>query len=406
MPWAVSVTYIVLSTFCFVNHELKIFSEIPGKGVFLCGCKTPPSSAIPLATPCPPFIHQRLFALEGIPVSYQVLDVPDLPAALPALRELDCFNITIPHKSAILPFLDGLEEKARLFGSVNTVQVKEGKLLGFTTDGAGCYKALENHGCDFSGRVLLLGNGGAARALAFEAAARQRDLDLTIACRESSQPKAVALAQEVAAYLRRRGDRGFRLSVQTYGELETACAFSTQASPNFALLLNATSVGMYPHAGESPVSAKVVARCRAVFDAVYNPAQTQLLRLAGEAGALAIGGMEMLVYQAVAAHEIWYGHPLPPGGHRRPLPRCGGGAGPAFPGKGVRRLLWNIRNQQRRNGAAPGAGPASKSPGPFRGTLCCAALWAAAKAAWGGGLPSCWSASSAIWTATSSSRPA
>ena len=130
---------------------------------------------------------------------------------------------------------------------------------------------------------------------------------MTIACRESSQPKAVALAQEVAAYLRRRGDRGFRLSVQTYGELETACAFSTQASPNFALLLNATSVGMYPHAGESPVSAEVVARCRAVFDAVYNPAQTQLLRLAGEAGALAIGGMEMLVYQAVAAHEIWYG---------------------------------------------------------------------------------------------------
>ena len=233
----------------------------------------------PIGHTMSPFIHQRLFALEGIPVSYQVLDVPDLPAALPALRELDCFNITIPHKSAILPFLDGLEEKARLFGSVNTVQVKEGKLLGFTTDGAGCYKALENHGRDFSGRVLLLGNGGAARALAFEAAAR----------------------------LRRRGDRGFRLSVQTYGELETACAFSTQASPNFALLLNATSVGMYPHAGESPVSAEVVARCRAVFDAVYNPAQTQLLRLAGEADALAIGGMEMLVYQAVAAHEIWYG---------------------------------------------------------------------------------------------------
>lgn len=116
----------------------------------------------PIGHTMSPFIHQRLFALEGIPVSYQVLDVPDLPAALPALRELDCFNITIPHKSSILPFLDGLEEKARLFGSVNTVQVKEGKLLGFTTDGAGCYKALENHGCDFSGRVLLLGNGGAA----------------------------------------------------------------------------------------------------------------------------------------------------------------------------------------------------------------------------------------------------
>ena len=152
--------------------------------------------------------------------------------------------------------------------------------------------------------MLLLGNGGAARALAFEAAARQRDLDLTIACRESSQPKAVALAQEVAAYLRRRGDRGFRLEVDTYEELEAFCRWEGRS---FDLLLNATSVGMHPQAGESPISAKVGARCRAVFDAVYNPAQTQLLRLAGEAGALAIGGMEMLVYQAVAAHEIWYG---------------------------------------------------------------------------------------------------
>lgn len=142
----------------------------------------------PIGHTMSPFIHQRLFALEGIPVSYQVLDVPDLPAALPALRELDCFNITIPHKSAILPFLDGLEEKARLFGSVNTVQVKEGKLLGFTTDGAGCYKALENHGCDFSGRVLLLGNGGAARAC-FRGAARQRDLTCTTAAGRAPSPK-------------------------------------------------------------------------------------------------------------------------------------------------------------------------------------------------------------------------
>ena len=127
---------------------------------------------------------------------------------------------------------------------------------------------------------------------------------MTIACRESSQPKAVALAQEVAAYLRRRGDRDFCLEVDTYEELEAFCRWEGRS---FDLLLNATSVGMHPHAGESPVSAEVVARCRAVFDAVYNPAQTQLLRLAGEADALAIGGMEMLVYQAVAAHEIWYG---------------------------------------------------------------------------------------------------
>lgn len=257
----------------------------------------------PIGHTMSPFIHSRLFQLEGIPFVYQVLDVPDLPAALPALRELDCFNITIPHKSAILPFLDSLDAKARRFGSVNTVRVEAGRMTGFTTDGAGCQKALENHGLDFSGRLLLLGNGGAARALAFEAADRQRDVDLTIACRENSQPKAVALAQEVAAFLRERGDRMFRLTVQTYEELEGEAS----SQPGFDLLLNATSVGMYPREGASPVSRQVVSRCGAVFDAVYNPAQTELLRLAEETGAQTVGGMEMLVYQAVAAHEIWYG---------------------------------------------------------------------------------------------------
>ena len=73
------------------------------------------------------------------------------------------------------------------------------------------------------------------------------------------------------------------------------------------MLINATSVGMLPNVEESPVSGEVVSRCKAVFDAVYNPARTKLLRFAEKSGAVAIGGMEMLVYQAVAAHEIWYG---------------------------------------------------------------------------------------------------
>ena len=141
---------------------------------------------------------------------------------------------------------------------------------------------------------------------AFEIAQEQNDPDLTIACRKNSQPKAVALGEELAAFLRQRGDRDFRIGVDTYEELEDFCGYGVP-KPRYDLLLNATSVGMYPHAGESPVSAQVVGRCGAVFDAVYNPGETELLRLAKEAGAAAVGGMEMLVYQAVAAHEIWYG---------------------------------------------------------------------------------------------------
>lgn len=254
----------------------------------------------PIGHTMSPFIHRRLFELEGIPFAYQVLDVPDLAAALPALRQLDCFNVTLPHKSAILPFLDGVEEKARRFGSVNTVQVKDGKLTGYTTDGPGCRKALENHGVPLSGELLLLGNGGAARAIAFEAVQQRAGSQLTIACREGSLPKAQALVEDLAQYAADLGDNHFAARAVTYAQLE-------QEQCRYQLALNATSVGMLPHAGVSPVPQEVVARCGAVFDAVYNPGETELLRLAKQAGAVVVGGMEMLVYQAVAAHEIWYG---------------------------------------------------------------------------------------------------
>lgn len=255
----------------------------------------------PIGHTMSPFIHKRLFALSGIPLEYQVLDVPDLAEALPRLRGLHCFNITIPHKSAILPFLDEVDPAAKAFGSVNTVQVRDGKLIGYTTDGAGCRKALENHGLSFSGSLLLLGNGGAARAIAFEAAQSVQDFAITIAHRPAAREKAGALAQELAAFARRRGDKGFLVRTETYEELRL------DASQSFDLLINCTSVGMVPRAGESPVPEEVAARCRAVFDAVYNPGRTQLLRFAEKAGAKAVGGMEMLVYQAVQAHEIWYG---------------------------------------------------------------------------------------------------
>ena len=260
----------------------------------------------PIGHTMSPFIHERLYALSGVPACYQALDVPDLAAALPALRGLDCFNITIPHKNAILPFLDGVDPAAKEFGSVNTVRVRDGKLYGYTTDGPGCRKALQGCGLSLAGPLLILGNGGAARAIAFEAARAQRDFHITIAHRPGAYDKAMALAEELAAFARRRGDRGFLVTITSYEELEL------DSETRFSLLLNATSVGMYPKTGESPVTEGVVRRCAAVFDAVYNPGRTQLLELARACGIKAVGGMAMLVYQAVAAHEIWYGAAFSP----------------------------------------------------------------------------------------------
>ncbi|MGN0479786.1 MAG: shikimate dehydrogenase [Hominenteromicrobium sp.] len=253
----------------------------------------------PIGHTMSPFIHNRLFAHAGISPRYDVLDVPDIAQQLETLRALDGFNITIPHKSAIIPFLDAIDEKARLFGSVNTVKAENGRLTGYTTDGIGCRKALARFGLDFSGRLLILGRGGAAHAIAFEAVLSADAPAIDFACRAESADKARALCAELSALCERQGKRGaFR--VLSYAQLEAE-------DTRYDLVLNTTSVGMYPNAGRSAVDARVLARCAAAFDAVYNPGETEFLRLAGENGLKTVGGMGMLVCQAVAAHEIWYG---------------------------------------------------------------------------------------------------
>ncbi len=253
----------------------------------------------PIGHTMSPFIHRRLFALSGLSPAYTVLDVPSIEAQLPALRALSGFNITIPHKSAILPFLDAVDEKAALFGSVNTVKNENGRMKGYTTDGVGCEKALRRYGLDFSGRLLILGRGGAARAIAFEAVLSAASPAIDFACRDASVEKAEALADELSGLCARLGKRGtFR--VLRYAALENS-------DSRYDLALNTTSVGMYPNAGESVVGENVLARCGAAFDAVYNPGETEFLRLSAKCGLKTVGGMGMLVCQAVAAHEIWYG---------------------------------------------------------------------------------------------------
>lgn len=253
----------------------------------------------PIGHTMSPFIHKRLFALSGHAPEYVVLDVPSIPEKIGILREKDGFNITIPHKSAILPYLDEIDEKAALFGSVNTVKAENGRLCGYTTDGVGCYKALRRFALDFDGALLILGRGGAARAIAFEAVLTAEKPQIDFACRGESMEKAAELCAELSALCEKQGKVGtFR--VLSYEALAAE-------DKGYDLVLNTTSVGMYPKTGVSVVGAEVLKRCKAAFDAVYNPGETEFLRLAKENGLVTVGGMGMLVCQAVAAHEIWYG---------------------------------------------------------------------------------------------------
>lgn len=247
----------------------------------------------PIGHTMSPFIHNRLFALCSIKADYSVFDIA--PEKLPSefrtsLKELDGFNITIPHKQSIIPLLDSLNGRAELYGSVNTVSTVEGVSTGFTTDPDGFVAALAAEQIPLSGRVVILGCGGVARVMAYEAV--QRGADITFAIRAEDKAMCLALLEDIR--------KNFPSAKASSCGINSVCG-------DVDLLVNATPVGMFPNSGACPVDAKVISRSSAVFDAVYNPLKTVLIQKAAANGSRVCGGMSMLVYQAAASHLIWDG---------------------------------------------------------------------------------------------------
>ena len=247
----------------------------------------------PIGHSMSPFIHKRLFDLAGVDAEYTKLDIA--PEALAAeyertLSKLDGFNVTIPHKQSVIPLLDSLDGKAEMYGSVNTVANKDGKHTGFTTDGDGFINAVEAAGIPLDGRIMILGCGGAARAIAFELALRGKPFEFAV--RQESCGRAGLLCLDITRKI---------------PEAEVSFGLINQIIGTVDVLINATPVGMYPNIDEQPIHNCAIGRCAAVFDAIYNPLETALVKRARANGAKAVGGMAMLVWQAVAAHKIWDG---------------------------------------------------------------------------------------------------
>ena len=248
----------------------------------------------PIGHTMSPFIHKRLFELARLRGDYTVLDVApeQFPEKMSELDRLVGYNVTIPDKQPIIPFLDKLDKRAEMYGSVNTV--RNGKIReGFTTDPDGFLKSLASEGVTLSGDVVILGCGGVARTFLYEAALA--GCSITLVSRERSALRRNALAEEV-----RNKISGADISCCLVSEFE-------QSGRETGLLINATPVGMYPQTDACPVSEKAADRCACVFDAIYNPLKTKLVQRAEANGARAVGGMGMLVWQAVSAHEIWDG---------------------------------------------------------------------------------------------------
>ncbi len=240
-----------------------------------------------------PQIHEKLFELRGKKAEYTLTEMTEqeLPDKLDMLKELGGFNITIPHKLAIIPYLDELDRSAMLYGAVNCVKNDRGRLIGYNTDCDGFLQSVKAMGAKLSGDVLLIGCGGVGRMIAIAAAGEGARLTIQVIAQDI--PLAEKVKQEISVH-------------SPLAKVDIVLA-DDRHRKHYDLLVNATPVGMYPNINACPVSDDLIAISDSVFDVIYNPLETELIKKAKAQGKPAENGMAMLVRQAVTAHYIWDG---------------------------------------------------------------------------------------------------
>lgn len=257
-----------------------------------------------------PIMMNTTFAYMGADFVYTSFNVSreQLQAAVNGLKALGFrgWNVTFPYKIEIQKYLDRVDETAKAIGAVNTVVNEDGKLVGYNTDGIGYLRSLheETGVCIPSQKVMILGAGGAARAIGF-VLAKQGAQHITIVNR--SAVKAQELAKLLSQYTKARA-----IPLQ---ECEAVMKETT-------LLINATPVGMSPYVSDSPVPSMVLHSKLVVSDLIYNPKHTVLLECARDQGANIHYGLGMLVHQAAVAIELWMGRKAPIDVMRNVLEGC------------------------------------------------------------------------------------
>lgn len=251
-----------------------------------------------------PLIHNTAFAAQRLNMVYAALHVRSdrVEEAVRGLLALNFVgaNVTVPHKQAVLPHLDDLSPQARAVGAVNTIVChrEEGILYGDNTDVSGFLAPLLDFADQLQGAAMtILGAGGAARAIAYALLTTFDPARLTIAAR--TPPK----AEKLAADLQSHDKRGV-LDVQAIGAARTSVRSSH-------LIVNATPVGMHPNVDGTPWPGADLTDEHIVYDVVYNPEETRLLREARNQGASIIGGLDMLVGQAAASYALWTRQEMP-----------------------------------------------------------------------------------------------
>lgn len=248
-----------------------------------------------------PMMHNAAFReldLDFVYVAFKVKK-DGLSDAITGAKKLGVhgLNATTPHKQLVMNYLDEVDSTVKSIGAANTILSLHGKLVGYNTDGLGALRALrENNVSLHKKKLLLLGAGGAGRAIAFYLA--QETEELVILNRTIN--KARVLAKFIREKFNKRVTGGTLSPIVIEKELENA-----------DILINATSVGMYPQTHRSLVDPSWLRPSLGVMDIIYNPLETKLARDAKSAGAKVVSGVEMLVYQGAASFKIWTKQPAP-----------------------------------------------------------------------------------------------
>ncbi len=249
-----------------------------------------------------PALHNAAFDALGLDFVYVAFRVEDLKGAIGGMRALENFrgmSVTIPHKIEIMQYLDEIDEIDRSIGSINTVINEGGRLVGFGTDGPGALKAIVDAGVETTGATaLMLGAGGASRAIAFTLA-RQAGLSRLVLMDINRE-----LLDGLVA------DLGRGTAARIEGETLAEDSLSRRVA-EADIVINCTPVGMHPREDATLVPAELLRPGQVVFDIVYTPLETRLLRDARSRGCTVISGVEMFINQAVLQFERFTGAPAP-----------------------------------------------------------------------------------------------
>lgn len=251
-----------------------------------------------------PAIHNAAFQQLGLNLVYLAFRVEAIGEAITGLRALGGFrgaSVTIPHKVSAIPFLDEVEPTARHIGAINTIVANQGKLIGYNTDATGALRALRGGAGSLTGkRVVILGSGGAARAIAFALAGESGLAGLMLLGVDQCERSILAADLRAKTPL-------------TVAEAHLDEATLEKTLPDAQVLIHCTPIGMSPKTEVSCVPAGLLHAGLAVMDIVYNPRDTRLLKDARQAGCVTIPGLEMFLHQAVAQFELWTDQAAPAG---------------------------------------------------------------------------------------------